>query len=186
MARLLKLRVIVTEIFNVDRTMVYVDGTLVVTWDGVHFADNRVCETLQLSAAVHQIVVLGFEYEQDSQLEVTYSGPDTYSVRTLIGGKPYAARCDPTAPTSPINSFTLCTFKSEPTENYVGDCTPTIGIPHPRLTGPCAKAINTTSINYNWYSGNYYVPVLGSADEAWVRRMNSEFAIVILNDTLSK
>ena len=139
------------------------------TWDGVHMATDRQCQDIQLSAEAHQVVVLGFEYAQDSQLEVTYSGLDTFNVRTLIGGKPFSDGCDPTAPNSEINSFTLCTYKSDPTANYVGDCTPTVGTPHPRLNGPCAKAVNTTSINFNWYSGNYHVPVLGSADELWVR-----------------
>jgi hypothetical protein len=152
-----------------DRTKVYIDGSLAVTWDGVHMATSRQCQDIALSAAAHQVVVLGFEYIQDSQLEVTYAGPDTFDVRTLIGGKPFSEGCDPTAPTSAVNSFTLCTYKSEPTWNFVGDCTPTVGIAHPRFAGPCAKAINTTSINFNWYSAGWSVPVLGSADELWVR-----------------
>ena len=131
-------------------------------------ASDRICASVALTVGVRQIVILGFEYVQDSQLEVTYSGPDTFGVRTIIGGKPFADGCDPRAPTNNINSVTLCTFISDPTANYVGDCTPTVGIAHPRYPGPCTKAINTTSIYFNWYAGNFHSPVLGSAGEKWV------------------
>ena len=33
----------------------------------------------------------------DSQMEMTYAGPDTDEVRTVIGSQPYADKCDPRA-----------------------------------------------------------------------------------------
>ena len=146
----------------------YLDGVQIVIWDGVHVANSRVCATLSLSKGSHRIYVIGFEYVQDSQLEVTYSGPDTFGVRTHIGGRPFYPACDPKLVTSPPNSFTLCTYKSEPTTALLGDCTPTVGIAHPRFPGPCAKAIGTSSSTYDWYSGGNLVPVLGSAGDQWV------------------
>ena len=59
----------------------------------------------------------------------------------------------------------------------MGDCTPTVGFAHPRLPGPCAKAMGTSDNNWAFYSGGNLVPVLGSADDIWV-------TIVFLNRTL--
>ena len=146
----------------------------ILIWDGVHVADGRVCATLAVSLGSHRIYVVGFEHIQDSQLEVTYSGPDTYGVRTHIGGKPFIDACNPATPLNEINSFNLCTFKSEPTTNFLGDCTPTVGNAHPRYAGPCMKALNTTQANYDWYAGYWYVPVLGSAGDQWVRHNLSD------------
>ena len=151
------------------RSVVYLDGVQIVIWDGVHWANGRVCATLPLARGSHRIYIIGFEFVQDSQLEVTYSGPDTFGVRTHIGGRPFFPGCDPKNVTTSQNSFTLCTFKSEPTTSLVGDCTPTVGIAHPRYPGPCAKAIGTTYDSFDYYSGGWSVPALGSADEIWVR-----------------
>ena len=112
----------------------------------------------------------------NSELEVTYSGPDTFGVRTVIGGTPFFPGCDPRTPNSDINTFTLCTFKSDPTSFYNGDCTPTIGIAHPRFPGPCSKAIGTSSAYFQWFSGGYQVPVLGSANETWVKFCTSNYS----------
>jgi hypothetical protein len=116
------------------------------------------------------VYVAGFNYYWDSVLEVTYSGPDTYGVRTVVGGRPFANGCDPRTPASRPDMFTLCTFKSDPTSVYDGTCTPTVGKAHPRFPGPCAKAIGTSFYSFYWYSGGWRVPALGSADEEWVSK----------------
>ena len=48
----------------------YIDGVQIVIWDGVHFANSRVCSTLHLTRGLHRIYIIAFEYTQDSQLEV--------------------------------------------------------------------------------------------------------------------
>ena len=146
----------------------YIDGVQIVIWDGVHYANSRICATLPLTRGSHRIYIIAFEYQQDSQLEVTYSGPDTFGVRTHIGGRPFYPACDPNNVTSPRNSFTLCTYKSEPTTALMGDCTPTVGIAHPRLPGPCAEALRTTYNDWQTFSGGYLTPALGSANDKWV------------------
>ena len=145
----------------------YIDGVQIVIWDGVHFANSRVCSTLHLTRGLHRIYIIAFEYTQDSQLEVTYSGPDTFGVRTHIGGRPFFPACDPRSPMSQTNIFKLCTYKSEPTSALVGDCTPTVGIAHPRWPGPCLEALNTTQSTWEYFSGGDFVPVLGSAEDKW-------------------
>ena len=168
---------LITCFFCDCRSVVYLDGVQIVIWDGVHWANTRVCTTMPLSRGSHRIYIIGFEYQQDSQLEVTYSGPDTFGVRTHIGGRPFFPTCDPNHVTSPANSFTLCTYKSEPTTALVGDCTPTVGIPHPRLPGPCAEALGTTQSTWEYFSGGDLVPVLGSANDKWVRHSIYDFLI---------
>ena len=150
------------------RSKLWVDYDLVVDNDGIHEANARICVAKQLAAGVHSVYVVGFAAYLDSELEMTYSGPDTYGVRTVIGGQPFFYACDPRAPLSAAAAFTLCTFKSDPTSVWNGDCTPTVGIAHPRYPGPCAKAIGTDSYNFGYFSGGFYVPVLGSANGAWV------------------
>ena len=150
------------------RSVVYLDGSQIVIWDGVHWANGRMCTTIPLSRGSHRIYIIGFEYIDDSQLEVTYSGPDTHGVRTHIGGRPFFPACDPHHMAIPANSFTLCTYKSEPTSALVGDCTPTVGIAHPRWPGPCSEAMRTTQSTWEYYSGGDLTPVLGSANDKWV------------------
>ena len=86
----------------------------------------------------------------------------------MVGGQPFFYACNPSFPSITAAAFTLCTFKSDPTSSWNGDCTPTVGIAHPRYPGPCAKAIGTSSKYFNVYSGGFYVPVLGSANEQFV------------------
>ena len=150
------------------RSKIYINGLLVVNNDGIHAPTYRVCEDILLTTGRQQEYRAGFHGFSDSVLEVTYSGPDTYGVRTVIGGRPFANNCDPRNPTSRPNMFTLCTFKSDPTPIYGGTCTPAVGKAHPRFPGPCAKALGTSSYSYYWYSGGWRVPTLGSADEEWV------------------
>ena len=146
----------------------FLDGALIVNNDGIHKANARICSTQTLRAGVHRLYVVGFAAYLDSELEVTYTGPDTYGVRTVIGGKPFFYACDPRSPLTAAAAFTLCTFKSDPTSVWNGDCTPTVGIAHPRYPGPCAKAIGTVSNIFGDFSGGLYTPVLGSANEALV------------------
>ena len=150
------------------RAKLYVDGALVVDNDGIHEANTRMCAAQNLKTGERTIYIVGFGAYLDSELEVTYAGPDTYGVRTVIGGQPFFYACDPRFPMTAAAAFTLCTFKSDPTSAWNGDCTPTVGIAHPRYPGPCAKAIGTDSSNFGDFSGGFYVPVLGSANEAWV------------------
>ena len=112
--------------------------------------------------------MVGFEAYENSELELTYTGPDTYGVGTVIGGQPFFYACNPRSPMTAAAAFTLCTFKSDPTSAWNGDCTPTVGIAHPRYPGLCAKAIGTVSKDFGDFSGDFYTPVLGSANEAWV------------------
>jgi hypothetical protein len=153
------------------RSIVYIDGVQIVIWDSTHYANTRVCATRSLTRGSHRIYIIGFEFQQDSQLAVTYAGPDTFDVTTYIGGRPFYPACDPNNVTSPLNSFTLCTYKSEPTTAFLGDCTPTVGLVHPRLPGPCAKALGTVYSTYEFFAGGAHVPVHGSADEEWVSCM---------------
>ena len=153
---------------ELNRSKVFLDETLVIVNDGIHEANARLCINQHLRAGVHKVYVIGFAAYLDSELEVTYSGPDTYGVRTVMGGQPFFYACDPRAPVSAAAAFTLCTFKSDPTSSWNGDCTPTVGIAHPRYPGPCAKAIGTDSLNFDVYSGGFYVPVLGSSNGVWV------------------
>jgi hypothetical protein len=118
---------------------------------------------------MRRVYVVGFAAYLDSELEVTYAGPDTYGVRTVIGGQPFFYACDPRSPMTAAAAFTLCTFKSDPTSAWNGDCTPTVGIAHPRYPGPCAKAIGTVSKDFEVYSGGFNTPVLGSASSQMVR-----------------
>jgi hypothetical protein len=118
---------------------------------------------------MRRVYVVGFAAYLDSELEVTYAGPDTYGVRTVIGRKPFFYACDPRSPMTAAAAFTLCTFKSDPTSAWNGDCTPTVGIAHPRYPGPCAKAIGTVSKDFEVYSGGFNTPVLGSASSQMVR-----------------
>ena len=152
-----------------NRTKLYINESLILDNDGIHEANARICTSQQLAAGVHRVYVVGFEAYMNSELEVTYSGPDTYGVRTVIGGQPFFYACDPRSPMSAAAVFTLCTFKSDPTSAWDGDCTPTVGIAHPRYPGPCAKAIGTDSMYFDAFSGGFYVPVLGSANDVWVR-----------------
>ena len=141
---------------------------------GSHVEAPRVCKTLLLGVGVHRVHIIGFDNSNDEGMEVTYSGPDTYGVRTVIGGQPFFYPCDPRAPMDDASiGFRLCTFQSEPTSQWVGSCTPTVGIAHPRFPGPCAKSIGTVSGYFNYYSGDWLVPVLGSANELWVRQFAS-------------
>ena len=150
------------------RAKLYVDGALVVDNDGIHKANTRLCAAQNLKAGERTIYIVGFGAYLDSELEVTYTGPDTYGVRTVIGGRPFFYACDPRSPLTAAAAFTLCTFKSDPTSALNGDCTPTVGIAHPRYPGPCAKAIGTVSNIFGDFSGGLYTPVLGSANEALV------------------
>ena len=126
------------------RARVYIDGILAIDNNGQHQASSRVCTNLEITSGIHHIQVVGYEAVANSELEVTYSGPDTYGVRSLIGGKPFFYACDPRNPMTSAASFTLCTFKSDPTSAWNGDCTPTVGIAHSRYPGPCSKAIGRT------------------------------------------
>jgi len=149
-----------------DGAFVYWNEELILSNDGLHFANIRVCSTKYLSSGAHSIYILGFEAIIDSQLEVTYSGPDTDDVRTVIGAAPYYEKCNPrSGRTSP--GFTLCTFKSEPTTFWNGECVPTIGLAHPSWTGPCARAINTTDDNFDYAYGGFVVPLIGTANQIW-------------------
>ena len=152
---------------------IFLNNMLVLDNDGIHEANTRLCITKKLDTGAHRVYVVGFAAYLDSELEVTYSGPDTYGVRTVIGGQPFFYACDPRAPMSAAAAFTLCTFKSDPTSSWNGDCTPTVGIAHPRYPGPCAKAIGTDSLNFDVYSGGFYTPVLGSADDPLVEDLFS-------------
>jgi hypothetical protein len=154
-------------------TKVYIDEALTINNDGLHRASTRLCVTKQLTSGKHSIYVVGFATYLDSELEVTYAGPDTYGVRTVIGGQPFFSACDPRSPMTAAAAFTLCTFKSDPTSAWNGDCTPTEGIAHPRYPGPCAKAIGTVSKDFEAFSGGFYSPILGSASEALVRKFIS-------------
>ena len=147
----------------------YMDNKLALDNNDIHEANARLCVILQLGSGTHSIYVEGFAAYLDSELEVTYSGPDTYGVRTVMGGQPFFYACDPRAPVSAAAAFTLCTFKSDPTSSWNGDCTPTVGIAHPRYPGPCAKAIGTDSEHFDVYSGGFYTPVLGSANKPLVK-----------------
>ena len=151
-----------------DRSKFYLNGQLLISNDGRHEANKRVCQDMSLIVGRQQIYIEAYEYALNSELEITYSGPDTYFVRTVVGGQPFHYACDPTSPMLPAAAFTLCTFRSDPTSAFDGDCTPTVGIAHPRYPGPCAKAIGTDSQYFDVFSGGFYVPVLGSADEALV------------------
>ena len=146
----------------------YLNGYILVDNDGIHSANTRQCTTRIVASGLHQIYLVGFEAAINSELEVTYSGPDTHGIRTLIGSDPIYSDCDPWNPASQDPVFVLCTYKSDPTSAWDGDCMPTEGIEHPRYPGPCAKAIGTDSENFNYFSGGYYVPVLGSANQSWV------------------
>jgi hypothetical protein len=148
----------------VHRTKLYVDQALVIDNDGIHEANARLCLAQNLKTGKHSIYVAGFGGLLDSELEVTYAGPDTYGVRTVMGGQPFFYACDPRSPMTAAAAFTLCTFKSDPTSAWNGDCTPTVGIAHPRYPGPCAKAIGTVSKDFEAFSGGFYTPVLGSAN----------------------
>ena len=154
----------------------FLDNHLVVSNDGIHEANARLCVDRQLETGTHRVYVVGFAAYLNSELEVTYSGPDTYGVRTVIGGQPFFYACDPRAPVSAAAAFTLCTFKSDPTSSWNGDCTPTVGIAHPRYPGPCAKAIGTDSLNFDVYSGGFYTPVLGSANQYLVNVLLNFFS----------
>ena len=134
-------------------------------------ANTRLCNTLYLSTGIHQMYLTGFEATTNSELEITYSGPDTFGVKTLVGGQPFFPGCDPRTQLSTAFAhpgFFLCAFSSDPISIYDGDCTPTVGIAHPRYPGPCMKAIGTDSRYYDYFSGGFYVPVLGSANKKWV------------------
>lgn len=157
----------------------YLEDSLIIDNNGIHVADNRVCARVQVSSGVHSIYVVGFEAYMNSELEMTYSGPDTYDVRTVMGGQPFFSACDPRVPTSGDEAFTLCTFKSDPSSVWNGDCTPTVGIAHPRFPGPCAKSIGTTSQYFQWFSGGFYVPVLGLANDDLVRIRLTESDVII-------
>ena len=148
------------------KTKLFLDGVLIVNNDGIHIANARICSTQKLSAGVHEVYIIGFAAYLDSELEVTYAGPDTYGVRTVIGGQPFFYACDPRSPMTAAAAFTLCTFKSDPTSAWNGDCTPTVGIAHwhPRYPKPCAKAIGTVSKDFGDFSGGFYTPVLGCAN----------------------
>ena len=151
------------------RTKLYLNGHILVDNDEIHSANARQCsEARQLTTGMYQVYLIGFESTGDSELEATYAGPDTHGVRTMIGSDPIYSQCDPWHPASGDAVFTLCTYKSDPTSSFNGDCTPTVGEANPRYPGPCAEAIGTDSQYYNYYSGGYYVPVLGSANETWV------------------
>ena len=168
--------------FYVSRTIVYVDGLLAVNNDGLHDSDARICALLQLTMGWHSVYIVGFEAFRNSELEITYSGPDTSDIRTVIGGKPFFYACDPKNPLYNVDSFTICTFKSDPTTSFNGDCTPTVGIQHPRYPGPCSQAIGTSSMYFNKYAGGFYIPVLGSANEAWVSTFKCKINLINLSN----
>ena len=150
--------------------MLYLDELLAIDNDGVHVANTRICKTLFMTSGTHDIYVIGFEATVNSEVEITYSGPDTYGVRTEIGGQPFVPACDPRSPLSPATAgFVFCAFTSDPISSADGDCTPTVGIAHPKYPGPCARAIGTDSQYYDYFSGGYRVPLLGSANGLWVR-----------------
>jgi hypothetical protein len=151
----------------------YLDGNILIDNNGVHTANARQCTSRQLTTGLYQVYMVGFESTGDSELEVTYSGPDTHSIRTMVGSDPIYFQCDPWNPVSSDAVFTLCTFMSDPTSSLNGDCAPTVGIEHPRYPGPCAEAVGTVSQYFNYFSGGHYVPVLGSANETWVTNMIS-------------
>jgi hypothetical protein len=123
-----------------------------------------------LTKGLHRIHLIGYNINWENGMEATYTGPDTYGVRTVIGSTPFFYACDPRAPMDDsLDGFRLCTYQSEPTSTWTGDCTPTAGIAHPRFPGPCGQAIGTVNNNFNYFSGDYETPVLGSANELWVR-----------------
>jgi hypothetical protein len=164
----------------------FLNGQLLSSNDGIHKANSRLCFKKELNAGSQRLSVIGFAAYLDSELEVTYAGPDTYGVRTVIGGQPFFYACDPRSPISAGAVFTLCTFKSDPTSAWNGDCSPTVGIAHPRYPGPCAKAIGTVSKDFEAFAGGLYTPVLGSASLRNVRHFekNSNFSCLFVVSSL--
>ncbi len=146
----------------------YLNSQVLLEDDGQHEASRRICKQVYLNLGRQQLYILGYAYARNSEIEITYSGPDTNGVRTVIGGKPFFYACDPSAPLLPVPLFTLCTFKSDPTSAWNGDCTPTVGIAHPRYPGPCAKAIGTVSRNFEVFAGGFFTPALGTANNDYV------------------
>lgn len=146
------------------KTKLYIDGNLAVNNDGVHMANTRICCAIDLTSGNHQIYVTGFEADVNSEVEITYSGPDTYGVRTMIGGQPFFLECDPRTQLSPataLSGFIFCVYTSDPISSFDGDCEPTVGIASSQFPGPCLNAIGTASKFYNYFAGGFYVPVLG-------------------------
>ena len=80
------------------------------------------CNSKQLESGQHSIYILGVEAWYDSQMEMTYAGPDTDEVRTVLGSQPYEEKCDQGAGSGGAG-FTLCTF----TSTLRGDCMQTVG-----------------------------------------------------------
>lgn len=163
----------ILNLFILCRTKFYIDGALAVNNDGVHMANTRICRPINLTSGSHQIYVTGFEGAVNSELEITYSGPDTFGVRTMIGGQPFYPACDPRTQLNPATAssgFVFCAYTSDPISPFDGDCEPTVGIAHPRYSGPCLKAIGTVSKFYDYFAGGFYVPVLGAANGQWVSK----------------
>ena len=160
-------------------TKIFLNGYILIDNDGIHSANARQCSSRQLTRGLYQIYLVGFESTGDSELEVTYAGPDTHGIRTVIGSDPIYFQCDPWNPFSTDPVFTLCTYMSDPTSSFDGDCTPTVGIAHSRYPGPCTEAIGTDSQYYNYFAGGYFVPVLGSANETWVNILSSSAQLSI-------
>ena len=160
---------------------VYVDWLLVDDDSGSHVETPRVCKTMFLTQGVHRVHLIGYNIDWESGFEATYTGPDTYGVRTLIGSTPFFYSCDPRAPMDDaLAGFRLCTYQSEPTSPWDGDCTPAVGLAHPRFPGPCGKAIGTVNDNFNYFSGDYVTPVLGSANELWVWCGMTYYLVVVI------
>ena len=147
--------------------MVYLDGALLIDNDNIHTAATRVCQTRALARGAHELYVAGFEAYKDSELEITYAGPDTDSIRAVVGAPAYHPACTPAA-AADAGGVRLCAFKSDPTSTVDGDCVPTVGTAHPRYPGPCARAIGTVDNSYSGFAGGYVVPPLGAADGPWV------------------
>ena len=66
-----------------NRSLLYVDGRLLVDDDGLHGMVER-CGSLDLSAAAHGIYLVGFQAGGGVGMELRYTGPDTGGKKLFV------------------------------------------------------------------------------------------------------
>ena len=105
-----------------DRSLLYVDGPLLVDDEGLHGMVEK-CGQKRLTPGSHTVYIEGFQAGGGVGMEAKYSGPDTGGKMVFMRSgvvpslspqtRQYYSQCDPTIQSGDSSQFTVCMFRSE-------------------------------------------------------------------------
>jgi hypothetical protein len=112
-----------------DRSLLYVDGPLLVDDEGLHGMVEK-CGQKLLTPGSHTVYIEGFQAGGGVGMEAKYSGPDTGGKMIFmrsgvtvdvgsnrVGGR-YYSKCDPSTQED-VSQFSICIFRSEVSLNQI-------------------------------------------------------------------